>query len=242
MDLSMSSLISMLFTYLIPIIALIIGIAGIFGIDYLKLFYYRLKIKNSIAIFGRRNVGKSTLINILQGKPAPQEHDPTFKKQRIGKVEIELKASENFYFISRDLYDVGGEWWDEWADVMKDQDPNGIIYIVDNENDSAELEDFKHFLEIYDNLFTRGKVSKRHLKAILILINKVDIWGKDPSKIPEINEKYERAYSTLINDFKQKFGTDIRIRWTSVRELEYRVRTYEILIEFAKVLGDLGVK
>jgi Arf/Sar family protein len=122
-----------------------------------------------IAVFGINNAGKSTIVNMLQGKLDPK------MKPTVGFRPIPMSIGEDMLVK---FYDLGGgkRIRDIWSQYY--HDVHAIIYVVDSTvADSAESvkETIDVFQQTLDSPFLKGK-------PLLILANKQDLPNaKSPS-------------------------------------------------------------
>lgn len=234
MNLIVIATITTIISILISLIAIFIGRKNITN------FIKSIRPKESIAIFGPKTSGKTTLIRYLQGKPLPEQHFDTFGAQSVGKIVYDLSGNETYFFRSREMYDVGGEHIPQWEAIIKSQNPNGIIYIVDTtqpENDCASL---KQMYEIYNKIRTDVLDEGINLKSLLILLNKCDLWGQNPDMRSEKISIYRTILSEPLNLFKSDFGDDLQIYFgsSSLTHSEYSQLNNEVLRNFAIALAN----
>jgi len=130
----------------IEIIVIIVGIVGIIiARRELKNFIRNLWPDESIAVFGIKNVGKSTLIRLLKGETLPLQHVDTYGALPVGRVVYDLTGDETYFFRSREMYDVGGEHVGQWKVIIKKQNPDGIIFIVDTKDPKKRRKGLERF-------------------------------------------------------------------------------------------------
>lgn len=115
-----------------------------------------------LAVFGINNAGKSTIVNMLQGKLDPK------MKPTVGFRPIPMSIGEDMVVK---FYDLGGgkRIRDIWSQYY--HDVHGIIYVVDSTvAESAETvkETIEVFQQTLDSPFLKGK-------PLLILANKQDL-------------------------------------------------------------------
>nr|WP_321351604.1 ADP-ribosylation factor-like protein [uncultured Methanoregula sp.] len=235
-----SSLIDLILINLSPIFFIILGILGVLGYNKIKYYYYAFTIKNSIAIFGPKCVGKTTLIKYLQKKALPRTPSWTKGASSVGKIAFELNNNGD-YFFSNEMYDVGGEHKQQWKWIVNKQNPNGIIYIIDTLNQPIEIEGFIFLFTTYKEQLEKMPLTEIRLKSILILINKADLWGISEEKRRSILIDYQEKLAFQIRQFNEMFDKlDIVIQWTSLTDVDQNDHTNSILRQFGKILEEKG--
>ncbi len=115
-----------------------------------------------IAVFGINNAGKSTIVNMLQGKLDPK------MKPTVGFRPISMSIGEEMVVK---FYDLGGgkRIRDIWSQYY--HDVHAIIYVVDStvaDNADNVKETIEVFQQTLDSPFLKGK-------PLLILANKQDL-------------------------------------------------------------------
>ncbi len=194
--------------------------------------------KDSIAIFGPKECGKTTLIKYLQGKRLPEQHISTFGAQPVGKIVFDLSGNETYFFRSREMYDVGGEHRNQWRAIIEEQNPNGIIYIIDTTTPLEEHAGLEHIAQIYHDIRTHEVGNRISLKSLLIFLNKCDIWGPSPADRERMmsyyrNEVLNGVIITLANEFGD---LNIQFGAGSLTHTEHMQCTNEALRGFAMSL------
>ncbi|WP_174590940.1 ADP-ribosylation factor-like protein [Methanocella conradii] len=224
----------------IEVIVIIVGIIGIvLARRELKNFLKNIWPSESIAVFGIKNVGKTTLIRLLKGETLPLKHVDTYGALPVGRVVYDLTGDETYFFRSREMYDVGGEHVGQWKVVIKKQNPDGIIYIVDTTDPKKEAEGFKRIYDIYQELAEEMFLSSIRLRGILVLINKADIWGTTKESREEMIKHYKNE---VLRDtcelFRQNFGEiKIMFDWSSLVQGEHTAHNNDALRQFVTVLA-----
>lgn len=202
-------------------------------------FFKKMRPKENVAIFGPSKAGKSTLIRYLQGKPLTETYERTFGGNPVGKIVFDLTGNDIYYFRSRKMFDVGGESKNQWTAVIKKQNPNGIIYIIDTQNKDEEKIGLKYIYDIYDKLRYEKLATEIILKVILVLLNKYDLWGSSD----QIREQQLSEYRNLFDDTLQLFHNDfenLKILYgvSSLTRNEYMNMNNDILRQFAGELVE----
>lgn len=134
-----------------------------------------------IAVFGVNNVGKSTILNILQGKFDPHT------KPTVGFRPVPMSLSDD---VTVKFFDLGGgaKIRDIWKNYY--HDAHGIVYVIDAAaQEETELPEALSVLEqTLSNRFLRGK-------PLLVFANKQDKPGARPAAywqdVLGIPEEYE---------------------------------------------------
>jgi signal recognition particle receptor subunit beta len=231
-------------TQLLTIIGIIVAVVAI-ALTLLKEkktimnFFRHLRPKESVAIFGPAGAGKTTLISYLQGKSLPIKHNYTFGAQPVGRIVYDLTGHDTYFFRSREMYDVGGEHLPQWEAIIKKQNPDGIIYIVDTTDPNKEAKGLKKIWDIYEDIATQKLSPEIRLRALLILLNKADIWSCNQEEGNHELEKYRNSILTGTCELFEKTFGDIQIHfeWTSLTKSGYRNHNNDALRNFAAVLA-----
>jgi GTPase SAR1 family protein len=224
---------------IVTIIAIIVGTFGIIiGIPTINNLISIARPNHSIAIFGPKAAGKTTLIKYLQGKPLPEEHKRTFGLQNAGKIVFDLGGKSSLYFLSKEMYDVGGEHTNQWKVIIENQNPDAIIYIIDTNSEEDEKEGLKIIFEIYHEILSRKEMSKIKLKTILLFLNKCDIWGNTINKRSKKIAEYKVSLRRRIIAIKSEFGgIKILFGCGSLTDPEYRQLTNDVLRQLAESIA-----
>ena len=198
-----------------------------------------LKPSDSVAVFGPKASGKTTLIRYLQGRQLPEQHISTFGAQPVGKIVFDLSGNETYFFRSREMYDVGGEHQGQWQVIIKKQNPNGIIYIVDTTQPSKESADLAHIAQVYCSIRTQEFANNIRLRSLLIFLNKCDIWGPSPADREKMMTHYRNeVLKDAINELTTEFGNlNIQFGAGSLTHTEHAQCTNDALRNFAMSLA-----
>lgn len=194
----------------------------------------------SVAIFGPKEAGKTTMIRYLQNEPLPKQHFSTFGAQPVGKIVYDLSGNETYFFRSREMFDVGGEHHKgQWGAIIKSQNPNGIIFIVDTNEPELEKNCLRHIYTIYNGLRTNELAGNLKLKCLLILLNKCDVWGTSPEAREQKVLQYRNLFLESINLFQRTFGDNLQIQFgcSSLTNSEYTQSNNAVLRTFAMILA-----
>lgn len=196
--------------------------------------------KESVAIFGPKEAGKTTLIRYLQGKPLPDHHYHTFGAEPVGKIVYDLTGNDTYYFRSKEMFDVGGEHINQWKVIIESQNPDGIIYIIDTNESEADLSGFEHIYNIYNEMRAHKLANEINLRVLLIILNKFDLWGTSTELREQKTSEYRDLFSDNINLFKNDFGDDFQILFgvTSLTHNEHMQLNNGILRNFAMSLAN----
>jgi signal recognition particle receptor subunit beta len=224
---------------IITIVSILVTVITIWMARHVfKEFFQSISPYPSIAIFGPKDVGKTTLICYLQRKPLPLQHYETFGAMSVGKITYDLSGNKSYYFRSLTMYDVGGEFTNQWNAIIKKQNPDGIIFIADTSDQIIEMERFNKIFSFYHDWCTDELAINIKLRAILILINKADLWGTTSAVKERTIKKYkEDILANSINMFKNEFPNIVfQFEWSSLILEDFQSHNNEILRSFAKVL------
>src|SRR5689334_15632298 len=93
----------------VGILGLAIGIIAIWlAKKQIKNFFKSLRPRDSVALFGPKAAGKTTLTLYLRSKRLPRQHHETEDTKSVGKIVYDLSGDESYFFVSREMYDVPG--------------------------------------------------------------------------------------------------------------------------------------
>jgi signal recognition particle receptor subunit beta len=145
--------------------------------DFIYVRYYGL----AFIVLGSRQTGKTTLIKWLSAGPKGLEGFEPSPTAGGGDVVPRFNTHMDEETIRVKLErDVGGEyamWETDWIDLFREAQPTGIIFMLDHQDVRVHKEALNFVLQMIDE---EGG-AKRNLKALLILVNKSDLWGPDTS-------------------------------------------------------------
>lgn len=172
-------------------------------------------------VLGARQTGKTTLIAWLRQNvasmgeftppPTPPGGDAVGAfTSYIGDEAVRLNPTR----------DVGGEsgmWETDWADLMREARPRGIIFVIDH-TDVLKHKDALNFLM---NLIEEEAEAQKALRAVMVLVNKSDIWLKTTSldklmagysnEIKRLHNQAERlGYKAMIHSSSISAGVGVR--------------------------------
>lgn len=226
------------------IIGIVISIAAItlsifIARKNIKNFIREIRTKENVAIFGPSKAGKTTLIRYLQGKLLTDAYEHTFGAKSVGKIVFDLTGNETYYFRSKEIFDVGGEFENQWRAIIKTQNPDGIIYIIDTQNKDEEIKGLNSIYDIYNMLRAEKLATEINLKVILILLNKCDLWGTSHQIREQQLSKYRNSFKDILYLFKSDFGNNLKILYgvSSLTKNEYMNMNNDVLRQFA---GELA--
>lgn len=202
-------------------------------------YWIRLTIKDFIQVLGCKEVGKTTMICFLRRENLPIHHIHTFGAQTFGPVNFDINGKDTQFLCSRRLVDLAGEHVNQWKITIRAENPKGIIYMVDTVNLDAEKKGFELIHSIYDNWLTELMPDKIHLKTILVIVNKADVWsnGNDEMRKQKINE-YRTLFNPTVEKFTHDMEIDIQFGWTSLTRIEYFDHNCDVLFQFATSLAS----
>jgi len=172
-------------------------------------------------VLGARQTGKTTLIEWLRQNVASlEEYQPaptapggdtvaTFSSY-IGDEMIRLKPTR----------DVGGEyemWETDWVELFRETKPRGIIFLIDH-TDVLKHKDALNFLM---NMIEEEDAAKHNLKALMILVNKSDLW----------------LTNTTLDKIMANYGNEIKRMHNQAERLGYQATIYS-----SSVTTGVGVR
>ncbi len=191
------------------------------GADRLYDFVYVKVFGLPFIVLGARQTGKTTLIEWLRQnvrsldefQPAPTapggDTVASFSSY-IGDETIRLKPTR----------DVGGEyemWETDWLDLFREVKPRGIIFMLDH----TDVLQHKDALNYVMNMIEEEADAKRNLKAVMLLVNKSDLWlanttleklmGNYSNEIKRLNNQADRlGYQATIHSSSVGSGVGVR--------------------------------
>lgn len=132
------------------------------------------------------------------------------------------------------MYDVGGEHKVQWQAIIEDQNPNGIIYIIDTTQPEEEAIGLKHIAEVYQEIRTHTVANRIRLNSILILLNKCDLWGTSPEQRERMMTHYrDEVLRDAIRELRREFGRiSIQLGAGSLTNTEHTYSTNEAIRRF----------
>ncbi len=128
-----------------------------------------------IGVFGPSGAGKSQILGVLQGKEWPwrSRQKTTGDPVRLGKIQ---HRGKNRYRCEVTSFDVGGEYFESWIRVVKNERMEGLVYVLDAPVDETEVNlRVRQIRRFADELNGTNKLQGR-LRSILVLMNKRDQW------------------------------------------------------------------
>jgi len=172
-------------------------------------------------VLGARQTGKTTLIEWLRQNVASLEEfqpEPTAPggdqigtfSSYIGDEMIRLKPTR----------DVGGEyemWETDWVELFRETKPRGIIFLVDH----TDLLKHKDALNFLMNMIEEEDDAKRNLKAVMLMVNKSDLW------LPTIS----------LDKLMTNYGNEIKRLHNQADRLGYQATIYS-----SSVATGVGVR
>ncbi|MDZ4771431.1 MAG: ADP-ribosylation factor-like protein [Chloroflexota bacterium] len=184
------------------------------GADDVYDFVYVRVLGLPFIVLGARQTGKTTLIEWLRQNvasmddfspaPTPPGGDAVGSfTSFIGDESLRLKPTR----------DVGGEyemWETDWVELFREARPRGIIFMIDH-TDLLKQKDAFNFLM---NLIEEEKESQRGLRAVLVLVNKSDLWLKTTS-LDKLMNGYSNEVKRLHNQ-AERLGYKAMIQSSSV--------------------------
>lgn len=180
----------------------------IIGKKTLQRNYRRLFERRNILILGAPQSGKTSLI-LLMVKNRPYLKDAKGVKsspdKTVGVAVVEDEVSDslgtkNFNKLEQILADVGGEYVNQWKQLIEELDPHGIVYMLDARKSDDELvEDME---KIFDFVLAQYPTHLRNLRALHIFANFSDsIDDANRRKKPhQIIQIFDRRFSARMYD------------------------------------------
>lgn len=191
------------------------------GADEIYDFVYVRLFGLPFIVLGARQTGKTSLIEWLRlnvasiedfsPEPTPPGGDAvTTFSSYIGEEAMRLKP----------MRDVGGEYemWDtDWVELFREARPRGIIFLIDH----TDVLKHKDALNFVMNMIEEETAAQRHLKAVLVLVNKSDLWLKQTTldklmaqygnEVKRLNNQAERlGYKAIIHSSSVTTGIGVR--------------------------------
>ncbi|MEM8721847.1 MAG: hypothetical protein AAGE84_21545 [Cyanobacteria bacterium P01_G01_bin.39] len=199
---------------------------------------------NNVLVFGDKQSGKTALI-LLMANNHPYEIidnkkiiNPTAMGVIIGK-KYDLKVSEQDQGKKITIpKDVGGEFRFEWKRMIKEFNPEGIIYMLDGRKEKEDL--LSSVKEIFDDVLS-SEEGLDNLKALHIFVNFEDIWNPDSNmiiktkKISQVSDGFIENFST--NQYYMKKFTKLDFK-VSITQLYPEKKHWN---ESKKALKELGI-
>lgn len=193
-----------------------------------------------IMILGPTNSGKTALLYLMQNNTPYkiinneiQEPEPTLGVILVDeKVEISKDAEIRMAKVKND---VGGEFRDEWKNLIIDLNPHGIIYMLDG-READRLQNDVH--DLFEDVLKVGQNPKylNKLTAVHIFLNFADKWAEnDPvlavkrkNAVTEYFEeiRYTPAYQQLANLNFMVSLTQLSPRRTTWPEVERALKLF----------------
>jgi signal recognition particle receptor subunit beta len=232
------SLLSPELSDLMTIVSFILSIFAILlSIPYIRKFcrwfYLKLTVRDFFFILGPDQVGKTTLVSFLRHTPAPEDWNRTFYND-YGVLSFDINGKNNDFLYSSKIIDVGGEHKEFWENVIKSENPNGIIYIVDNSKRPDLHDDLEYIYNIYSDLKRVWKPKEIRLKTLMIVINKADLWDAPINNRDTIISNCKTTLTPITEKFTNSFqNVEVFYEWTAFKKFQYYDQNCDILLKFA---------
>lgn len=220
-------------------LGVVVGILGVLvGRRAVMNWWKSLRPKQSVAVFGAENAGKSTLLEYLQGRPGQRDRTRTIETTKIGKIVFDLSGNETYFFRSREIYDVPGHQVPQWRAVIRLQNPHGLIYVVDTFHEAEDVAKFKAIYDIYHELCGEKLSAQVSLRVILVLLNKVNRWGRtEDARAQKISRYRDVLLLDTIKGFRDLLPDPvIQFGCSSFVDSDFYPETNRILRDFARAL------
>lgn len=185
-----------------------------------------LRKRLQFVVLGFRGCGKTTLLMRLSNNISDSYVSPG---ATIGKdaIDFDYVAVGGTRISNQQFPDYGGDpkYWDFWKTGLIQDKPRGLIFMVDHEHPEKHIEALDYIIKILRD----NPSVKAELKKFMLLINKRDLWERDPS----LN------YQTLLDIYRTKLdeinelGIALNHRGVSALEGD---RVEEAMRDFFKTL------
>ena len=214
--------------------------------NILSYLWLRIKIRDIFIILGPKRAGKTSLIGFLRLTGVPESYEHTFNWKTYGPLTFDIGENQTHFLYSKKLVDIGGERKAEYELLIKNENPKGIIFVVDNtivkegqtitDRHNEEISDFERIYSVYNGL--DWKPNKIRLKTILILINKADLWDEhSETKRDSTKDHYKTLFGPTLAKFSNEFGDRVEFIFEYVelgRKFHYGDENNDALLKFAR--------
>ncbi len=130
-------------------------------------------------VLGYRQSGKTTLLEWLKRDTSYlADFDPDPTAAGGDPVGVFTAQVDGELMRLKPRRDVGGEyamWETDWIDLFRETRPRGLIFMLDHRN----LYQHKDALNFVMQMIDEEPAARQNLKMVLIMVNKVDLWGAD---------------------------------------------------------------
>ena len=229
---------------ILSIIALLLALPQVR--NFLRNCWLRIKIKDIFIILGPKRAGKTSLIGFLRLTGVTEKYQHTYNWFEYGPLAFDIRGNETYFLYSKKLVDIGGERKTEYTKLINDENPKGIIFVVDNttvkegqtisERHNEERADFEYIYEVYDQLHSRLKPNEIRLQTILVMINKADLWDEcSETKRKSVIDQYQKLLAPIMTKFKNDFGDlEYLFEYTAIGKFRYYDENSDVLLKFAR--------
>jgi|SRR6266511_2740564 len=198
----------------------------------------KIRPQHSIHIVGPPAAGKTTLFRYLRNELLPGEQAKMVSRPRA-RIASDLSGTKTYFFLSIGTDDMVSEHtnYGEW--LIKKYNPDGMIFITDTRNPTADQTYLNGLYNMYREFSTHQKKVK--LRVLLILLNKFDIWGSTTeARDAMMNHYRSEVFQDMINRFHSSFGVTVQFGYTSLTQREHAPYNNLILKDFMMVLDRRG--
>lgn len=193
-----------------------LSVAGTMMVQALR----KIRPKQSVHIVGPPDAGKTTLLQYLRHEPLPGEWARPLSRPRAGRIVSDLAGTKTNFSLSLAPDDMDGEGTSRRARLIARYNPEGIIFIIDTQNPTAEHAYLQELYDSYRDLSAQAKPVK--LRVLLILLNKFDLWGSTAAARDALMNRYrQEIFQDLINRFRGSFGVAVQFGYTSLTREEH---------------------
>jgi hypothetical protein len=170
-------------------------------------------------------------------KRRPRRHIPTAGAPTYGRIAYDLTGEKVTYFTARTLIDVGGEFREQWIAVVQEYNPDGIIFVVDTSDPELEQIAFEYLFEIYKKWTEKQLVRRIRLKAVIVMIDKADLWATNVAQEAIQISEYQRLFAPIVKNFESLLQINVLYGCTSMTHASFFNQNDQLLREMAAELA-----
>ncbi|MBE2266851.1 MAG: hypothetical protein IAE80_01380 [Anaerolinea sp.] len=191
------------------------------SVDQVYDFVYVKVLGLPFIVLGARQTGKTTLIEWLRQNVASLEDFSPAPTAPGGDAVGTFSSSIGDEMMRlKPLRDVGGEnemWETDWVELFREAKPRGIIFLVDH----TDVLKHKDALNFVMNMIEEEKEAQKNLKAVLLLVNKSDLW----------------LQQMTLDKLMQQYGNEVKRLGQQSERLGYKASIYS-----SSVTQGVGVR